>query len=212
MTRLGIESVQIVGDDDPFSDALIDGFEGNESPPAVVEAANADAAYFTTADLFGDEGQNVIPDAPRVFGSDALLDRDDLTSLRILTEACRTRTNCPGDPREIRLTSAALDPSQLPDRASGFLGSFERAYDREPGRYAAYGYEAMALILDSIERADDPLDRVAVVDAFFAGADRDSILGTYSIDEVGDTTLRELGAYRIVGGRPVPEPQPVALP
>jgi hypothetical protein len=62
----------------------------------------------------------------------------------------------------------------------------------------------MAVILDSIERASDPTDRGAVVDAFFETADRDSVLGRYSIDEVGDTTLERLSGYRIERGRPRP--------
>jgi hypothetical protein len=47
------------------------------------------------------------------------------------------------------------------------------------------GYEAAALALDAIERADDPLARESVVEAFLATADRESALGTYSIDDVG---------------------------
>ena len=35
-----------------------------------------------------------------------------------------------------------------------------------------------------------------MIDAFFATADRDSILGTYSIDEIGDTTLDRMTGYR----------------
>jgi len=35
----------------------------------------------------------------------------------------------------------------------------------------------------------------------FATRDRNSVLGTYSIDLSGDTTLRWYGAYRVVGGR-----------
>jgi hypothetical protein len=47
------------------------------------------------------------------------------------------------------------------------------------------GAEAMSLVLDSVERADDPLDRAAVVDAFFEPGERDSPLGPYEIDELG---------------------------
>jgi branched-chain amino acid transport system substrate-binding protein len=62
----------------------------------------------------------------------------------------------------------------------------------------------MAVILDSIRRAGDSGDdREAVVDAFFDTRDRDSVLGTYSIDEVGDTTLDRLAAYSVIAGRPV---------
>ncbi len=60
------------------------------------------------------------------------------------------------------------------------------------------------MICDSIDRASDPLDRSAVVDAFFATADRNSILGTYSIDDLGQTTLDRMTGYRLAGGRPEP--------
>lgn len=95
-------------------------------------------------------------------------------------------------------TSAALDPVQLPPAGREFARRFEAETGREPSRYAAYGYEAMAVVLDSIDRADDPADREAVIDAFFATADRDSVLGTYSIDELGQTTLDRLTGY-VVG-------------
>jgi branched-chain amino acid transport system substrate-binding protein len=61
----------------------------------------------------------------------------------------------------------------------------------------------MAVALDSIRRAGERGDyRAAVVNAFFDTEDRDSILGTYSIDEVGNTTLGRMAGYRLVGGRP----------
>jgi branched-chain amino acid transport system substrate-binding protein len=106
--------------------------------------------------------------------------------------------------RPAMLTSAALDPSQLPSPGREFAERFEAEYGRAPGRYAAYGYEAMGVILDSIERAEDPLDRSAVIDAFFDTADRGSVVGTYSIDEVGDTTLDRLTGYGLERGRPQP--------
>ena len=102
-------------------------------------------------------------------------------------------------------TSAALDPADLPPAGQDFPETFEEDFGRPPGRYAAYGYEAMAVILDSIERADDPADRQAVVDAFFETTDRDSIFGLYSITEEGETTNDRMTGYEIRGGeaRPV---------
>lgn len=47
------------------------------------------------------------------------------------------------------------------------------------------GAEAMALVLDAIDRASDPLSRAAVVEAFLATTARESGLGPYSIDELG---------------------------
>jgi ABC-type branched-subunit amino acid transport system substrate-binding protein len=102
----------------------------------------------------------------------------------------------PGQDLPDYVTSAALDPSQLPPAGEKFIAGFRDEYKRAPGRYAAYGYEAMAVILDSIDRASDPADRTAVVDAFFETTDRDSVLGTYSIDGLGNTTLEEMTGYR----------------
>ena len=108
-----------------------------------------------------------------------------------------------GPVRGLLVTSAAEDPSQLPRAGERFVSVFTKRYGRQPGRYAAYGYEAMAVVLDSIQRAGDQGDdRDAVVDAFFDTQDRDSVLGTYSIDEVGDTTLGRLAGYRLADGRP----------
>ena len=88
--------------------------------------------------------------------------------------------------------------------AGGSCAPSTARYGLEPGRYAAYGYEAMAVALDSIRRAGDKGDdRDSVVDAFFDTQDRASVLGTYSIDEVGDTTLTALAGYRVSDGRPV---------
>ena len=135
-----------------------------------------------------------------MIGSDALLGSSLLRPSLAGTVACRVAF--PG-PSGTYVTSAAQDPSQLPPAGERFVRAFTKRYGRKPGRYAAYGYEAMAVVLDSIRRAGDQGDsRDAVVDAFFDTQDRDSVLGTYSIDEVGDTTLGRLAGYRLVDGRP----------
>ena len=102
----------------------------------------------------------------------------------------------------LHLTSSAQAPEQLPPAGLDFAAAYEEAFGDPPDRYAAYGYEAMAVVLDAIERAEDPRDRSAVIDAFFATADRESVLGTYSIDEAGDTTLDAIGGYRVEDGEP----------
>jgi branched-chain amino acid transport system substrate-binding protein len=40
-----------------------------------------------------------------------------------------------------------------------------------------------------------------VIDQLFATKDRASALGTYSIDDNGDTTLTDYGSYKIDGGK-----------
>ena len=47
--------------------------------------------------------------------------------------------------------SAELDPTLLPDK--DFDSRFAHRFHRNPGPYAAYGYEAMALVLQGIGEA-----------------------------------------------------------
>ena len=75
------------------------------------------------------------------------------------------------------------------ERSLGTLSA--EGAELSPAAAEATGEEAMALVLDSIERADDPLDRSSVLRAFYATADRDSALGLYTIDPVGRAAFAE---------------------
>jgi branched-chain amino acid transport system substrate-binding protein len=105
---------------------------------------------------------------------------------------------------QLRIVSAFLDPSLLPAGAKPVLREFRSRFKRPPPPAAAYGYEAMALLLDAIRRAGDEGDsRAAVIDALLSTTERRSILGTYSLDGNGDTTLDAVTGYRIGDGIPV---------
>jgi branched-chain amino acid transport system substrate-binding protein len=98
-----------------------------------------------------------------------------------------------------KVTVATLSEEDYGAEGAEFYDAYQAEYGKaEP--YAIYGYEAGQLILDVLERAEDPTDRASVVEAMFATQDRDSILGTYSIDENGDTTLTDYGVFTIDGG------------
>jgi branched-chain amino acid transport system substrate-binding protein len=67
-----------------------------------------------------------------------------------------------------------------------------------------YGYQAMKTVLQAIRSAGARgNDRQAVIERFFAAAHPDSVLGPYSIEADGETTLSQYGVDRIVNGRPV---------
>jgi branched-chain amino acid transport system substrate-binding protein len=102
---------------------------------------------------------------------------------------------------QIFITNPTLDPKLYPPAAQEFFTEFETAHGKQPEPYAIYGYEAMNTVLLAIENAGDKGgDRPAVVEQFFQIKDRESVLGTYSIDENGDTTLSDYGGNRIKGG------------
>lgn len=82
-------------------------------------------------------------------------------------------------------------------RAPLYLTSpYVRPYGRfEDEPAAAYGYEAMSLLLDAIRRRG--ADRGAVIDEVLATEDRGSPIGRYSIDGRGDTTLDRIAVYAV---------------
>jgi branched-chain amino acid transport system substrate-binding protein len=99
------------------------------------------------------------------------------------------------------ITNPTLDPKLYPPSAQDFFRTFEQKYGKKPEPYAIYGYEAMKATLLAIQNAGDKgNDRQAVIDSYFNIKDRESVLGTYSVDENGDTTLSDYGANRVENG------------
>jgi branched-chain amino acid transport system substrate-binding protein len=100
------------------------------------------------------------------------------------------------------VTNPTLDPKLYPPAAQDFFATFKKKYGKDPEPYAIYGYEAMKVALLSIQNAGDKgNDRQAVIDQFFQIKDRDSVLGKYSIDQYGDTTLSDYGADIVKNGK-----------
>jgi branched-chain amino acid transport system substrate-binding protein len=102
----------------------------------------------------------------------------------------------------VKVTVATLSPDEYPPEGQKFFEDFEAEYgEPNPDPYAIYGYEAMDLVLDTCEElGPDCTDRQALIDALFQTKGRESVLGTYDIDENGDTTLTDYGVYTIKGG------------
>jgi branched-chain amino acid transport system substrate-binding protein len=100
------------------------------------------------------------------------------------------------------ITNPTLDPKLYPQSGQDFFKEYKAKFGADPEPYAIYGYEAMSVVLQAIQNAGDKgNDRQAVIDAFFHIKDRDSVLGKYSIDENGDTTLSDYGGNRIKSGK-----------
>jgi branched-chain amino acid transport system substrate-binding protein len=105
--------------------------------------------------------------------------------------------------KRTKTTVATLGVKDLP-AAGPTLARYKAKYKTQTvDPYAIYGYETMALALDALKRAGDKAnDRTAVVKQLFATKNRDSVLGKYSIDANGDTTLTDYGLYVIKNGIP----------
>ncbi len=101
-----------------------------------------------------------------------------------------------------KVTVATLSPDEYPEEGQKFFSDFESEYgEPNPDPYAIYGYEAMKLVIDTCtELGADCTDRAAMIEGLFNTKGRESVLGTYDIDENGDTTLTDYGVYSIEGG------------
>lgn len=95
--------------------------------------------------------------------------------------------------RRTFITNATLAPESYPGQQ--FFAGFLAKCGKQPEPYAIYGYEAMALALDALARGGNT--REGAVAALFQTRDRASVLGTYSIDAMGDTTLAAYGGYAV---------------
>jgi branched-chain amino acid transport system substrate-binding protein len=106
--------------------------------------------------------------------------------------------------QRILLTVPTLNSGDYPPSGRRFLAAYAKHFGGwQPD--AIFGYEAMSLMLDSISLATDrgtgPALRSRVTHALFSAHDRRSVLGTYSIDRLGDTSLQRWGVYRVRDGR-----------
>ncbi|HYP48081.1 MAG TPA: branched-chain amino acid ABC transporter substrate-binding protein [Thermoleophilaceae bacterium] len=116
-----------------------------------------------------------------------------------------------GIPAEVgartKVTVATLSPEEFEKQgiaeAAKFFDGFKKKYGAgQPDPYAIYGYETMKLALDTLKAVGDKAnDREAVRKQLIENTKgRKSVLGTYDIDENGDTTLTDYGLYTIDGG------------
>ncbi len=101
------------------------------------------------------------------------------------------------------LTAPTLSPSSYPPAGQAFFKQYTAKYGK-PEVYAIYGYASMTLLLDAIKRASNggngPISRSAVNSAIHSTSNATSVLGTYSINANGDTSLRDYGAYGVKNG------------
>jgi branched-chain amino acid transport system substrate-binding protein len=104
------------------------------------------------------------------------------------------------------VTFGGLPEGALSAAGQEFVKTYQHKYDDEIQPYTPYAYEAANVMLDAIERASeeaggDVPDRQAVEEQIFATEDYKGVLGTWSFDEDGDTTLTELSILKVEGGK-----------
>jgi branched-chain amino acid transport system substrate-binding protein len=101
-------------------------------------------------------------------------------------------------------TVATLDMKAYPGGVA-FLKAYKKAYGvANPDPYSIYGYASAELGLNALKHVKAGLSgsalRAAFVKALFATKNLSSVLGTFSINSAGDTTLTSYGLYKLAPG------------
>jgi branched-chain amino acid transport system substrate-binding protein len=215
----GVQSVYILDDRETYGKGIADQFEQNAQELGIqvlghegidgsapnyralmqkIAQLNPDAIYFggitdnNAAQLVNDKVGAGMPNENVIFmGPDGILEE-------AFIEAA-------GDAAEgVYATFAGLPSSELPDKGQEFVDQYEEKYGSGIEALTAYGYEAANVMLDAIQRAyenDGEVTRAGVVRELLATKNYNGVLGTWSFDENGDTTLTQLSGQRAENGK-----------
>jgi branched-chain amino acid transport system substrate-binding protein len=103
------------------------------------------------------------------------------------------------------LTFSGLPPSQYIGAAAEWRATYKAKFGTEPEVYSIYGYVATQIILNAFEgicaKGGDPTNRETVRQAVLATENFDSVLGKFSFDSNGDTTLSTMAGSQVQNGQ-----------
>ena len=186
----------------------VDGNDGTDknAPNYRSQAAKVKSDCFVGSGVTGENYVQVFKDVAAAAPDTKLYGPDGVA------EAAFSDPKKGGIPNDIgartKVTVATLGLEEFKKRgnaeAEKFFTDFEAEYGTgDPDPYAIYGYETMKLALDTLEAVGDKAnDRKAVAEQLVGKTKgRNSVLGTYDIDENGDTTLTDYGLYTIDNGK-----------
>ncbi len=97
------------------------------------------------------------------------------------------------------ITFGGVPPDKLEGKGKEFYESYKKRYGSEPEGYSVYSYEATRVVLDALARAGKK-DRAAIIEAVAATKDYNGVLGTWSFDANGDTSLRSMSGNTVKNG------------
>ena len=149
-------------------------FDAAASPSAAARFLNAAATSNPRAQLFG----------PSALYSP--------TFTAALSAAARSR---------MHVSVPGIPTRQLNGAGRTFRADFAATYRHEPSATAIFGYAAMAALLHVIAgQGENANDRAKVIKGFLSIKDLPSVLGPYSIDAGGNTSLTHFVLLRQGGG------------
>jgi branched-chain amino acid transport system substrate-binding protein len=96
------------------------------------------------------------------------------------------------------ITQPGIPSKDLTGAGKNFVADFKAKYGKEPDPYTNYAAQAASILLGAIAASDGT--RASVTEGLFKVNVKDGILGKFSIDENGDTTLGTVSVYIVKDG------------
>jgi branched-chain amino acid transport system substrate-binding protein len=203
LQTLGIRSLYIAGDGSDYAVALAGalraaatGVTVTSGPLDAGRAATAGAAFAATDSIPAARAFFTAMSAAHpqttLLGPSALADPSLVTGL---PASAHLYVSAPG-----------FLAHSAPTAAASFTSQFRSVYGHVPAPQAIFGYEAMSAVLDVLHQAGTSASsRGFVVHAFLTlHARPDSVLGPYTINANGDTSIAPFVILRLRGGQLVP--------
>ncbi len=198
MVSLRIKRLYVASDGSQYGRAIAAAVS-TAAPPRITIASSASAAdgmfyggsnQAAAAQAFA--GAQSSTPALKLFAPSALAD---------LTFAARLGAAT----RNLYISVPGFLPGQLTASGRTFRSDFQKTYGHAPSTQAIFGYAAMQGVLYALQQSGGSAnDRASVVKNFFAIRNFPSVVGSYSINSNGDTSIAPFVFYRLKAGALVP--------
>src|SRR5437660_695433 len=202
--ELGAKKVYIVHDTELYGKGIADVFRAKAKALGLTEAGYEGAQkadnYRALANKIKDSGADLVYYGGIVDNNPAVLVKDLKAVAPTVKFMGPDGINCSeflkqaGPAGEgVYSTFGGVPPEKYTGKASEWLKNYNAKYqNKSPNAYAIYGYEAAKVVLAAIAKAGDKADDRATVLANVMGTkDYDGVLGKWSFDANGDTTLTQ---------------------
>ena len=157
-----------------------------------IKATGADAVFL--GGLICENGGKLVKDLRAGLGPNVqLMGPDGFTPVSAVVQGA-------GQAAEgMTVSVAGLPNEQLGATGKKFVDDFKAENGSEPDPYSVYAAQAAEVLLSAIERSDG--SRASIASELFNTDIKDGILGTFKIDENGDTTSNPVTVYQIKNGK-----------
>jgi branched-chain amino acid transport system substrate-binding protein len=161
-----------------------------ESLASRISSSGADAVFL--GGIVCNNGGKLIKDIKAGAPDVQLLGPDGWTPISATIEGAGAAAN------EMYITQPGVPVDQLKGAGKEFVDGFTEQFGKAPNPYTAYAAQAAEVLLAAIEKGGT--DRAAVSSALFETDVTDGIIGSFQIDENGDTTLGLVSVYQVKSG------------